>query len=284
MLHLLSPAKINLFLRVLDKRSDGYHEVASLMQAIDLSDRLAFRLSDKDTLICNAPHFPLDEKNLILKAANLFRKKTGKKFGLHVEVEKRIPMEAGLGGGSSNAATTLWALNQLHQFPVMTEELQTWSSELGSDVPFFFSKGTAYCTGRGERVLEVEPLTSFLFWVVKPEFGLSTAEVYKRYQPYQSEMWQPERILESFKAGNPKYFNDLETPAFSCMPTLQTFKASLMEQGFSQVLMSGSGSSFFCFCEEFSKLRVEEVVTKLPFETKFYPVKYINRKHSGWYL
>ncbi len=115
---LFSPAKLNLFLRVLSKRKDGYHEIASLFQAIDFGDILTFALSDKDKLTSSDPSIPHDRSNLIFQAADQFRRQTGLHFGLEVDLEKKIPTQSGLGGGSSNAATTLWALNELHGRPV----------------------------------------------------------------------------------------------------------------------------------------------------------------------
>lgn len=147
---LFSPAKINLFFRVLKKRDDGYHEIASLYQAIDLGDTLNITLNECDELSCSDPSLQTDESNLVLKAAALFRKKTALALYIKVHLHKQIPIQAGLGGGSSNAATTLWALNKLANCPASFQDLALWSCELGSDVAFFFSKGAAYCTGRGE--------------------------------------------------------------------------------------------------------------------------------------
>ena len=143
MLTLASPAKINLFLRVLHRRQDGFHDLASLMQTVDLSDTIHFRLGEEDGLTCTNERLPTDNSNLILKAADLFRRKTGINQGLVAYLEKRIPMEAGLGGGSSNAATPLWAFNSLCGSPATEAELVSWGAELGSDVAFFLSHGTA---------------------------------------------------------------------------------------------------------------------------------------------
>lgn len=157
MLTLISPAKVNLFLRVLGKRPDGYHELASLFQAIDLADTLHFTLSKHDHLTCTDPAIPLDNTNLIWKTVHLFRRKTNHQFPIHIHLEKNIPIQAGLGGGSSNAATTLWALNELLNTHIPSETLTAWAGEIGSDVPFFLSTGTAYCTGRGEIVKSLPP-------------------------------------------------------------------------------------------------------------------------------
>ncbi|MBA0848110.1 hypothetical protein Goshw_028466 [Gossypium schwendimanii] len=152
-LTLFSPCKINVFLRITNKREDGYHDLASLFHTISLGDVIKFSLSPsktKDRLSTNVSGVPLDDKNLIIKALNLYRKKTGSSNFFWVHLDKKVPTGAGLGGGSSNAATALWAANQFNGSVATEKELQQWSSEIGSDIPFFFSHGAAYCTGRGE--------------------------------------------------------------------------------------------------------------------------------------
>jgi 4-diphosphocytidyl-2-C-methyl-D-erythritol kinase len=133
-----SPAKLNLFFRVLYKREDQYHEIASLFQAVSLGDFLSIEMSEEDVLSCNDLSLLCDRSNLIMKALDLFRKKTGIKIAVKVHLEKNIPLQSGLGGGSSNAATTLWGLNELCGRPASLRQLQNWSSEIGSDIPFFF--------------------------------------------------------------------------------------------------------------------------------------------------
>jgi len=148
-IHVTSPAKINIFLRILRKREDGFHELASLFQAISLSDRLSLRSQSelaKDSMECNMPGVPTDSSNLILKALDVFRKNTGTKEFFHVRLEKNVPMEAGLGGGSANAASALWAINELSGRPATNAQLAEYGAEFGSDISFFFSNGTAYCT------------------------------------------------------------------------------------------------------------------------------------------
>ncbi|MBT7461660.1 MAG: 4-(cytidine 5'-diphospho)-2-C-methyl-D-erythritol kinase, partial [Waddliaceae bacterium] len=158
MLKLSSPAKVNLFLKVVRRRDDGFHDIVSLFQTISLEDRLTFSFSEKDKVSCSDPSIPTDGRNLVNKARDLFRKKTGTDATFDIAIEKNIPAEAGLGGGSSNAATTLWALNTLAGNPATHDELREWASELGSDVAFFLSHGTALCTGRGEKIKELPPL------------------------------------------------------------------------------------------------------------------------------
>lgn len=274
MITLQSPSKINLFLRILKKRSDGYHEIASAMQAISLMDTIHFALSDVDDLACSDPSIPTDGTNLIFKAAEIFRRKTRREFGLKVFLEKRIPHQAGLGGGSGNAATTLWALNQLCGCPVRELDLANWSSEIGSDIPFFFSSGSAYCTGRGELITHLNPLPSIPMCIVKPLEGLSTPEVYRNLNVSELVMRDPEISLESITSGEYDFFNDLEIPAFRLLPSLAALRNNLIEAGFDQVIMSGSGSAFFC-CGKMPQNGVPDRFC--------IPVQFLSRKEGEWY-
>ena len=237
-IQLFSPAKINLFLRIMGKRPDGYHELASLFQAINLGDTLTFTLSAYDSLTCSNPHLPCNDSNLIIKALHLFRHKTRLHTPITIHLEKHIPTQAGLGGGSSNAATTLWALNTLHNNPCTIQELQNWSSEMGSDIAFFFSHGTAYCTGRGEQVRDLPSLALPPLSLIKPPQGLSTPAIYQALQLHECSTEDPEQLLADFYLGKPRYINDLEAPAFRLYPLLSQIKKS-----HSIAFMSGSGSA-----------------------------------------
>jgi 4-diphosphocytidyl-2-C-methyl-D-erythritol kinase len=275
MLRLFSPAKINLFLRIVSKRSDGYHNLSSVFQTISLGDTLTIELHDQDELTCTDPSLPVDGSNLILKATELFRRKTGLKHGFKIHLIKRIPTQAGLGGGSSNAATTLWACNQLANTSIPLNTLKLWGSEIGSDVPFFFSQGTAYCTGRGELVYHLPALGSRSLLIVKPQGGLSTPEVYRRlnFSRALSEKIV-RRDLDAFLSGSLPYFNDLEKPAFEIKPELQQLKTLLLKNGFDVVLMSGSGSSFFCLGKGQSPQLAE---------LSIFSAQYVNRSLLRWY-
>ncbi len=273
-LTLASPAKVNLFLRVLARRADGYHDLASLFQAIDLSDTLHITLDTKDSFTCNVAEVPTDGSNLVLKALSAFRRGTGLSFGVRIHLDKRIPMQAGLGGGSSNAATTLWALNELLMRPVGQKDLFRWASAIGSDVSFFLSQGTAYCTGRGEVVRPLKSLPHQSLWIVKPNEGLSTPEVYRRLDLKAVPQRDPQVVLRAFFAGNPTCFNDLEAAALSALPRLADLKQELERSGFSQVLLSGSGTSFFCLGDG-----------DPPFipGVELYPAGFVNRPANSWY-
>lgn len=275
---LFSPAKLNLFFRVLRKREDGFHEIASLFQAIDLGDTLEFDLSEEDCFTCSDPSLSLGEDNLVRKARRLFCEKTGWENPLRCHLTKRIPTQAGVGGGSSNAATTLYACNELAGRLVSNEQLKTWAKELGSDVAFFFSSGSAYCTGRGEKIEEaaipLEKIFSSPCFLAKPAFGLSTPEVYRACRPEQLEARDPKESLESFKQGRPHWYNDLEPAALSISQAFQDYMNSLRGQGFSQVVLTGSGSGAFCFGR--SK------APQLP-HIQFYPINPLARNSEGWY-
>lgn len=271
---LFSPAKLNLFFRVLRRREDQFHEIASLFQTISLGDNLHISLAEKEELFCNDPSIPLDEKNLVSKAISLFRRKSNLDFHVKVDLHKKIPVESGLGGGSSNAATALWGLNALLKTGFSDKELQGLSSEIGSDVPFFFSHGVAYCQGRGEMVEDLLPLPNKTLFLAKPQFGLGTPQVYRNCRPESFSPRDPKQIIEGFYHGEPVYFNDLETSAFELAPSLVDLKEKLIESGFEKVVMTGSGTSFFCF----GKDKAPDLPGIL-----FFPIQFLYREKEKWY-
>lgn len=274
-MNLFSPAKINLFFRVLHRREDGFHEIASCYQAISLGDRLTLQLADRDHLTTDDPSLPCDASNLIMKALSLFRRKTGLSFHLNMHLKKNIPMQAGLGGGSSNAATLLWGCNQLLGGVVSSEELMKWGGEIGSDVPFFFAEGTAYCRGKGEEVQPLAPLRQRSCWIVKPSQGLSTPSVYAHCKVDQLPLRDPEAALGELMQGRDSFFNDLEQSAFRLSPSLSKMKQELLNIGFSHVTMTGSGTAFFCIgCPQ------EELKDKQWYAR---PVTFCRRITTGWY-
>jgi 4-diphosphocytidyl-2-C-methyl-D-erythritol kinase len=237
-----SPAKINLFFRVIRKRSDGYHEIASLFQAIDLCDTIYFSEDERDSLTCSDPALPCDGTNLVMKALHQFRSRFALPFGVEIHLEKRIPCQAGFGGGSGNAATTLWALNQMAGRPAALKQLMEIAAQIGSDVPFFFSSGTAYCTGRGEILEPFNLPRTVTGWLAKPPFGLSTPLVYQETRIEELPFRDPRRSLAEY----PLFYNDLEPAAIRLEPRLQHFRNQLEQQGFDSVTMTGSGTAFFC--------------------------------------
>jgi 4-diphosphocytidyl-2-C-methyl-D-erythritol kinase len=272
---LRSPAKINLFFRVLSKRSDGFHEIASLYQAVGLYDILCFQLDRPYSFACFDSVLSMDHTNLVVRAADLFFNRTGIKKQGFIGLKKNIPMQAGLGGGSSNAATVLWGLNELFKRPASLHQLIEWSAELGSDVAFFLSSGSAYCTGKGEILQEVVlPAPSTTITIVKPSYGLSTPLVYKNMSLGQLAQRSPLETLSHFLQGSPVYYNDLEVPSFFLLPSLKQMKDMLRSAGFSHVLMCGSGSAFFCVGDaDISQLNIGDV----------YQTSFVNRLENHWY-
>ncbi|CAN6443471.1 unnamed protein product [Victoria cruziana] len=253
-LTLFSPCKINVFLRITSKRDDGYHDLASLFHVISLGDTIKFSLSPtkiRDRLSTNVPGIPLDESNLIIKALNLYRKKTGTDNFFWIHLDKRVPSGAGLGGGSSNAATALWAANQFSGGIATEKDLQEWSSEIGSDIPFFFSHGAAYCTGRGEVVQDIPspiPMDTPLV-LIKPQEACPTGEVYRNLRLDHTSSVDPLSLLEKIKESGISQdvcINDLESPAFVVLPSLKKLKQRIVAAGrgqYAAVFMSGSGST-----------------------------------------
>lgn len=250
----LHSTQINLFLRVTARRPDGFHDLASLFHIIDLGDPMAFEVlppgAEADELACDAPGVPTDATNLAIKALDLFRAKTGSATRYRVILDKRVPHGAGLGGGSGNAATALWAANELAGRPASPADLGAWAGEIGSDISVFFSRGAAYCTGRGEVVEDVAPplpLGTPLL-LVKPPAGLATPAVFKALDLASRSTADPLALragLASAGRASPDLcVNDLEPPAFSLMPELAAVRSRLAtEPGFDAAFMTGSGST-----------------------------------------
>lgn len=270
-----SPAKINIFLKVLSKRPDGYHELSTLMQAIDLCDILDIHFTTGDDLLtCTDPTIPTDQHNLCNKALNLFRKKTGEDFKVHIHLNKRIPVQAGLGGGSSNAATVLWALNELSGLDVPLEDLIEWSGEIGSDITFFLSEGTAFCTGRGEKIEKIDPIMQKEpMWILKPQDGLSTPEVFRNFDIKSIAPDDSATLLTQYRKGSPVYMNDLQVAAFKALPFLQQIKNELHQSGYKNVTMTGSGSAIFCFGD------TPPIIPNV----KCFRTQFLNRSVDSWY-
>uniref|UniRef100_A0A7S3XCH6 GHMP kinase N-terminal domain-containing protein n=1 Tax=Picocystis salinarum TaxID=88271 RepID=A0A7S3XCH6_9CHLO len=257
MLKVFSPSKINVFLRVMRRREDGFHDLASLFHVIDLGDTLKFSLSPsktRDAITTRSPDVPLDKSNLIYRALNLFREKTGIEQYFWIDLDKRVPSGAGLGGGSGNASSTLWAANQMCGCPATEAQLMEWSAELGSDCPVFFSHGAAYCTGRGEVVEDIpSPLPQGTEMVlIKPPVGLSTPEIFRALDLDRRSTADPRELLDRLSKEGCKpdiTVNDLEQPAFSTLPALRMLKDRLALSGqrkYDSVFMTGSGSTIVC--------------------------------------
>lgn len=223
-------AKINWSLRITGRRGDGYHDLETIFQAISLHDQLIFEPSKKLSLTCDDPSIPVDESNLIIRAAQMIGAPP-----VAIELRKRIPAGGGLGGGSSNAAATLTALNLM--FDLRRKDLHELALALGSDVPFFLVGGTAYATGRGEVLTPMEPRAGIPLLLVLPQERVLTKDAFARINRYSRPIG-----LGAY-SGFEQYTNDFEEPVFRMVPRLREIKQRLYEAGAVWAAMSGSGST-----------------------------------------
>jgi 4-diphosphocytidyl-2-C-methyl-D-erythritol kinase len=243
-----SPAKVNLYLRVLRKREDGYHDILSLMQRISLCDELTFATTGGGIAVrCPGTTLPEGEGNIVYRAAAAFLSRIGASSGIEITIRKRIPIAAGLGGGSSNAATTLMTLNEMYGSPVTREELMKIGTELGADVPFFIFGKTAWAAGIGDRFAESPPLPPLWFVLINPGFEISTKMVYQGLNlglTKQGINYSIPRFstTEDLIRG---LTNDLESVTTRLHPVLDRIKALLLANGARGALMSGSGPTVF---------------------------------------
>jgi len=273
-----SPCKVNLLLNILGRRPDGFHELETVLHPVRVFDRLSFaRAGQGIQLSCTAPGLPIDARNLVYRAAAMFLETAKIKDGVRVELQKNIPLAAGLGGGSGNAATTLLGLNELFGGPLTPEQLHLIAASLGSDVPFFLQSQPAVATGRGERI---EPFESFpalrgaAFVLIHPSFGIATTWAYQQLARFPHALnGRPGRaqklisLLQSadLAAAGAEFYNSLEAPALEKYPLLALFREFLRANGAAATLMSGSGSTTFAIVP--GQAAGEELIDK--FKAKF---------------
>jgi len=251
-----APAKVNLYLEVLGKRADGYHEVETLMVPVSLYDTLVFKEDSAGHFLlrCNRPELSTGPDNLVARAAEILRRHTGCTRGARVRLAKRIPLAAGLAGGSTDAAAALAGLNRLWGLGLKNDELAELAARLGSDVPFFFSGPAAWCTGRGERV-EATALPRRLWFVLLcPPFGLSTAEVYRGVRvpevPLDSGGMRRALVGGDVREIGSRLHNRLQEAARALRPEVGDYLGRLAALGPAGRLMSGSGSTLFALCQD----------------------------------
>jgi 4-diphosphocytidyl-2-C-methyl-D-erythritol kinase len=248
---LQTSAKVNLALEVLGKRSDGYHEIATVMHAVDLFDRLTLEAAPSISLETDDPALPTDERNLVVRAALLLRQAAGVGVGARLRLKKRIPVAAGLGGGSSDAAATLLGLNQLWDLRWPRERLEALAVELGMDVPFFLSRGPALATGRGERLEQLPAAGAYALVLVNPRVPVSAREAYERVPVgWRAEPAGARRLVEALGTRNPvrvgaALTNHLEGFVAPHLPAIGRMKAALLAAGALGAAMSGSGPTVF---------------------------------------
>lgn len=257
-----APAKINLMIDVLHRRPDGYHEVEMIMTMVDLADRLEMSTLPRDTIIISsqAGYIPLDEKNLAFQAAKLIKERYQVQGGVYIHLDKKIPVAAGLAGGSSDAAATLRGLNRLWNLGISDEELKTLGAELGSDVPFCVTGGTALATGRGEILTPLPSPPQCWVILAKLPINVSTADIYGRLRV--EELQEHPSASGMMRALNDRSFygvcqelgNVLESVTLVRYPEVAHLKETMMKLGADGVLMSGSGPTVFGLVSKESKV------------------------------
>jgi len=273
-----SPGKVNLLLNILGKRPDGFHELETVLQPVNLCDRLTFeRRGAAVELSCSDAALPVDSRNLVYRAATGFLQTAKISDGVRIHLEKKIPLAAGLGGGSGNAATTLLALNKLFGQPLSAAKLGELAASLGSDVPFFLQNKPVLATGRGEKI---QPLDFFpalrdkAFLLIHPGFGIATAWAYENLARFpaalngkKSRAQELISLLQTndLKMAAKKFYNSLEAPALEKYPVLALFQEFLHAHGALAALMSGSGSTTFAIAE--NQAAAESLAEK--FKAKF---------------
>lgn len=256
-----SYGKINLGLDVLYKREDGYHEINTIMQQISLSDTLIMREIKEDIeLDCNNKELPLDSTNLVYRAWKKMQEKTGINKGIQINIHKKIPIAAGLAGGSANAAAVLKGLNQLWGLNLSEEELREIGIEIGADVPYCIMGGTALAEGIGERLTKIKSFKDKDILLVNPGIGVSTTEVYGSLRLNKEARMDVQKIISSIERDDMKSVADnitnvMEEVVIEKNPIISQIKRDMVNYGALGALMSGSGPTVFGLFDDMDKLK-----------------------------
>jgi 4-diphosphocytidyl-2-C-methyl-D-erythritol kinase len=257
-----SPCKVNLLLNILGRRADGFHELETVMQPVNLCDEMTFaRDGNGIHLSCSHPELPTDSKNLVHRAATSFLAAAKISDGVKIHLQKNLPLAGGIGGGSANAAVTFSALNELFGSPLMPEKLHELAAALGSDIPFFLYDQPALATGRGEKIQLLEnfpALRGKAIFLAHPGFGISTPWAYQNLARFPEALngraGRAQKLIAQLQTNNwpsvaDGFYNSLEAPAFDKFPVLSLYQEFLRENGALAALMSGSGSTTFAIAE-----------------------------------
>ncbi|MBI5216471.1 MAG: 4-(cytidine 5'-diphospho)-2-C-methyl-D-erythritol kinase [Ignavibacteriae bacterium] len=264
-------AKINIGLRILRKRPDGFHDLETVFHRVNAKDVLKFEEAKSVTIVSSHPHVPLDEKNLCVKAALHFKRRYGIKKGVKITLEKNIPVGAGLGGGSVDAAVTILAVNELWNSNIPVEELFPTAANLGSDVPLFLKNSSAYATGRGEKLSYFNLDIPYWIVLVYPNVHVSTPWAYSQLQVHSKKNKVDLKNILLKHIGEPTSWaqtiqNDFEEVVFTHHPFIAELKSKLIDSGAEFAQMSGSGSSVYGIFreEETARQIVEEMKKTFP--------------------
>lgn len=258
-------AKINLALDVVGKRPDGYHNLEMVMTSVGLSDRLTFKrlLDDRIELSCDNPNVPIDEKNFVYQAIRLMKDQFQIKEGISVHIEKRIPMGAGLAGGSSNAAAAIRTMNHLFKLNLSLDQMYRIAERIGSDVPFCIYGKTAYVTGRGEKIVPLPSLPNTWVLLITPNLFVSTGEIFSHVDLNTIVHPSVQRVKEAiidhdYDKMVAHLGNALEDVTFDIYPEVQRLKEKIQSFNPDGVLMSGSGPTIFALTKD---LRLARTIT-----------------------
>lgn len=269
-----APAKINFFLQVTGRRPDGYHNLRTVMCCVGLYDTVVmdFR-TGRTSIACNHPEVPTDETNLAYRAAMLFFKALGQEETVEIRIHKTIPVGAGLGGGSSDAAAVLIGLNHYFSQPFSLEKLMSMGSEIGADVPFLIFRKPAFATGIGEKISPCGSLRPYWILLVNPGFSVSTAMVYKKLNLRLTKCKKKISNLpfkEAFLDAAEFLYNDLESVTASMFPEIDRMKRLLLDLGARGALMSGSGPTVFGLFEDMrAGEKAYQALTSFDLQQKF---------------
>lgn len=276
-------AKINVGLRVLGRRPDGYHDIRTLLQTVSLFDPLRFEETSGDTirLHCNVSSVPPDQTNLAYRAADLLKTRYRLRNGVTIQLNKVIPVGAGLGGGSSNAAVTLMALNELWSLRLSYDELMSLAKQIGSDVAFFLSGGTAWAIGRGDDIHAVDDINSYWVALVYPNIEVATWEAYERLDRTLSTRERSGTADDGDRlAVGPADLratgNDFEALVFDWHPEIAGIKTRLLEQGAEAAQLSGSGSTVFGLFKE--EIQARNALSRMNPSYRSFLVRFVNRE------
>lgn len=255
-------AKVNIALDVVGKREDGYHLLKMIMQRIELYDEIEVKkIASGIKIECNKPFIPTDERNLAYKAAKLFADNYNIKSGIHIKIDKNIPVAAGLAGGSADCAEVLKLMNKLFNINATEEELMELGVKLGADVPYCIKGGTALCEGIGEKITELSPFKNHIVLLIKPNFGVSTKDVYKSFDINKARIHPNTKLLiQKMKENN---INDvsnnmknlLENVTIRKHRSIFGIKQLLISKGALGAMMSGSGPTVFAFFDDMQVAR-----------------------------
>ncbi len=265
-------AKVNLFLDILDKRPDGYHNISSVMHSLDLHDSIDLSFNDKKTIEITStnPFIPKDERNIAYKTAKKFLEEVNEERGISINIRKRIPIGGGLGGSSTDGGAVLSGLNYLFGKPFSEEKLISIAASLSADMPFCIKKGAALCEGIGEILTPLPTLSCAFAVIISPKFSLNTKMMYEIFDKEEhKETHECENIINALRANSvhnvsKALYNAFESPAINLRQEISLLKEKLLKTGALGVLMSGSGSCVYGLFDKMDK--ADDVTERLNFE------------------